>query len=246
MKAYADRHGYDFHADCSEISAPARSPMYGAGVEGYLPIRGFVKLDLMLHFLDPEACRRDYDWVVWLDADMLITNPTIALDKWMKSPLVLPFDANGINATVIMARNMPLVRDLLWAANSAGRTMFLQHQWAEMEALRYFLQTPPYAGMCAYYSVKELCAMPDHTYPIPAVTVQKYEWTPGDFAVHFSAMSVEARVEYAKRWLRDYNCSDRGQKREIEPALTLPTHLLQMESGIVFGEPLKQTAVVDE
>lgn len=202
MQRYADKQGYDFVANVSDVHGPVRTPHWGEGVSGYIPIRGFIKLDLMLHYLDKESCRREYDWVVWLDADLLVTNVCIGLDDCMHArPLVVPFDANGINATVIMAKNQVLVRDLLWAANNAGRTMFLRHDWAEMESLRYFLQTPPYKDVVEYASVKHLCAMPPGVYPIPDVTRKKYEWEPGDFAVHFSALSVEKRTEMAREYV---------------------------------------------
>jgi len=201
MAKYAAKHGYDFHTDVSNISAPVRSPEWGAPVTGYIPIRGFIKLDLMLHFLDPESCKREYDYVAWLDADMLITDyeKPLPLNDW---GVVLPYDANGHNATVIVASKYRYARDFLWACNNAGRTMFLKHDWAEMEAMRYFLQTPPYSweGFAVYHSVAELCAMPPDVYPIPDVTRKRYEWTSESFAVHFSALSLELRVQMAKEW----------------------------------------------
>jgi len=201
MAKYAARHGYDFHTDVSNVVALARSPMWGEGVTGYMPIRGFIKLDLLLHFLDEQSCRREYDRVCWLDADMLITNYKKPLPP-NEREIILPYDANGHNATVIMVRNTARVRSFLWACNNAGRTMFLKHDWAEMEAMRYFMQTPPYWGpeLVDYVSVKTLCAMPPGVYPIPDVTRKQYEWADGDFAVHFSALPLEIRVQMAREW----------------------------------------------
>lgn len=201
MRKYADRHGYSFHADVSDISAPARSPEWGKGVDGYLPLRGFIKLDLLLHFLDSQSCRSEYDAVCWFDADMLVTNYDYRLPLSMAS-IVLPYDTNGMNATVILASQSRLTRDFLWAANNAGRTMFLKHDWAEMEAMRYFSQTPPYHHeFIQYHSVQTLCAMPPGVYPIPEVSRKQYEWTPESLAVHFSALDVPTRVQMAKEWV---------------------------------------------
>lgn len=207
-KKWADRHGYDYYADCSDVSAPSRSPEWRAKAEGYIPIRGFIKLDLMLHFLDSASCRKEYDWVVWIDADALITNYDVSLERWTKPgthDLVLPYDANGHNVTVIMARNTELVFDFLWACNNAGRSMFIKHDWAEMEALRYFLQTPPYFGMAGYYSVKELCAMPPDQYAphVPKRVSQKYEWSEGDWCLHFSALPLAKRIELASKYAEE-------------------------------------------
>jgi hypothetical protein len=197
---YADAQGYDYHADCSNLSAPNTLPWWGEKPKGAIPIRGFRKLDLMLYYLDPEKCGRQYDWVVWLDADLLVTNYAIPIAKWTdQTPcgLVLPYDANGHNATVIMAKNTDLTYDFLWACNNAGRTMFIRHDWAEMEAMRYFLQTPPYDYLATYFSVKALCGMPRGQYPIPGRVMDKYTWAPGDFALHLSALSLEKRIGIA-------------------------------------------------
>jgi hypothetical protein len=208
MAKYAKRHGYDFHADVSDVKAAARTPEWGKGYDGtYIPIRGFIKLDLLLHFLDPASCKREYDIVVWADADMLFCNYDIPISRWMTpdTNLLLPFDPNGHNATVIGCRNSVLVRDFLWASNNAGRTMFLRHDWEQMQAMRFFLETPPYAGMAKYVSVKEVCGMPPNVYPIPDVTRKQYEWEPGDLAVHFSALTLDLRVQMAKKWVVEYS-----------------------------------------
>jgi hypothetical protein len=215
-RAWAERHGYDYHADCSERTWPAHSPDWGAVAIGRLPIRGFIKLDLMLHYLDAELCGNVYDWVVWLDSDLIITNPEIPLARWTDdvapyarepngttsgADLIMPYDFNGNNATVIIARNTDAAYNYVWSSNDAGRTMFLKHDWAEMEALLRFREAPPYDGIVHAVSAKELCALHPGAYePLPKRRTAAYEWETGDFAVHLAALSLERRIELAQHY----------------------------------------------
>jgi hypothetical protein len=203
QKKYADAMRYDFHTDVSDIRTRATSAYEGWPQMPDVPLMGFIKLDLMLHFLDPDSCKREYEWVWWMDADCLPTTFEEPLPVGKEDELILPFDANGINFTVVGARNTNLVRDLLWAADNAGKTMFARHSWREMEAVRYFLQTPPYQDIASWYSVHDLCAMPNDVFAqhIPDITRKQYEWTPESLAVHFSAMRLEDRVRMAKEWV---------------------------------------------
>jgi hypothetical protein len=207
QRKYAERHGYDFVADVSNVAAKDEPTHFGQQSLGYLPLRGFIKLDLLLHYLDPVSCQREYDWVVWLDSDLLVTNYDIPISQWTEirennddGTLVLPYDANGHNATVIIANNNDLVYDFLWACNSIGRKYYLRDSWAEMNAMRFFAQTEPYNYLVLYRSIKELCGMPPNAYGIPRRVAAKYEWSKGDFAVHFSAMSTEDRAKFARKY----------------------------------------------
>jgi hypothetical protein len=203
QRKWCERHGYDYVTDVSNVADKDQPTHFGQQPLGYLPIRGFVKLDLLLHYLDPHSCRKEYDIVCWLDSDLVVSNYDIPLSRWMNTTehLLLCYDINGHNSTVIGARNTDLVFDLMLAANTIGRKYFLRDAWMEMNALRFFLQTPPYAGMVNYVSVKELCAIPPEIYGIPRRSVEKYEWASGDFACHFSAMGTEERARFARAFV---------------------------------------------
>lgn len=220
-KRYAQQWGYEYHADCSDTSYPNRSAEWGRGTEGYIPVRSYIKIDLLQHFLDPASCKREYDWVVWIDSDALITNYDIPITEWTNrvkpysrngdnrywcgADIIMPFDFNGNNSTVIMARRTDAAFDYLWAVNNAGRTMFLKHDWAEMEAMLRFRLAPPYDGIVQTYSAKELCAIPPREYPVPARTRVPYEWSEGDWCLHLSALHIDRRVELARRYADELN-----------------------------------------
>lgn len=197
-KAYAERHGYDYHADVSSKMDDYQN--YVTGKTERIPIRGFIKFELLLYFL------KDYEWVVWLDADLLVTNPAIPIEHFtMNVPhgIITGYDFNGTHTTVIMARNHPTVRKFLHACNSIGRRLFLNHPWHEMESFKHFAEQPPYKGLIGYRSAKELCAiLADEYVPFgnPLSVSGEYKWAPGDFALHLSALPTEKRVELAREY----------------------------------------------
>lgn len=209
-KKYADLHSYDYAIDVSNVQAKVRTPWVDDPKRKetiYAPLRTMIKFPLLAHYLDKEACRKDYEYVVWLDADVLITRFNLPLTIWINahsSPLVLAYDVNGLHPTVIMVRNCVETRGLVWACDNAGRTMWMNHDWSDIMALRFYLATPPYEYTAQYYSAKELCAMPPGVYPIPPDVRAEYEWTPESFSLHLSALDLKTRVAIATKWVEDY------------------------------------------
>jgi glycosyl transferase family (putative galactosyltransferase) len=192
---YARKHGYHFVADVSDIYETTTMQS----------IRGFVKLDLLSHYL----ATGKYKAVVWMDADLVITNKEHRLETIFGensdegADLCLGYDHNGFHSTVIFARNTPVVRDYLWAANNTGRSFFLSHPWHEMEALRYFAQTPPYDDLVCYHSAKELCPIlkPEYVrFGLPLDIGAEYGWEPGDWTMHLSALSLGRRERLAEHF----------------------------------------------
>jgi hypothetical protein len=206
-KAYCDRWGYDYHADCSHLHDRYFDPILQR--EERLPVKGFVKLDLLLHFLPR------YKTVCWLDGDLAITNHSIPIEQWLSlirkpAEILVPFDFNTHNATVIIARSTDLVWEFFWACNNTGRKLFLKHDWVEMEAMRYFSERPPYDKILAYESIKLLCPiLPQEYVPyVPLRMSQKYAWEPGAWSVHLSALPLERRVELAREYANNDSPSD--------------------------------------
>jgi hypothetical protein len=219
-RRWAEQHGYVYHSDCSERTASDRTADLGAVLRGRLPIRSFIKLDLLLHFLDADVCGATYDWVVWLDGDQLITNYEIPITRWTGglepyrrerdgrtsgADVIMPHDYNGNNSTTLIVRNTDAAFNYLWSSNDAGRTIFLRHDWAEMEAMLRFRLAPPFDGIVHTYSAKELCALhPGEYRPLPARRTAPYEWAPGDFSVHLAALPIPRRIELARYYSDTY------------------------------------------
>ena len=200
---YAQQHGYHFFADCSDLYGPRGARVNGAPNEA-VPLLGFVKLDMLCDWLPR------YKGVVWMDADMLITNPKVPLegffDRMSRHDVGVSYDHNGFHSTVIFARNTEKAMDYLWAANHIGRNFYAGDPWHEMTALRHFWQDPPYnEGFMHFFSAKETCPIYKPAYVkigLPEHIGKAYAWEPGDWTCHLSAHSLEDRVKMAQQWER--------------------------------------------
>jgi hypothetical protein len=201
MRRYADRHGYDFFHDVSDTMMPGRTPFInGAQPKPFVPLRYYVKFHLLEYFLDAQACGREYDEAVWLDADCLIANADRVLSDWT-GEIVTAYDCNGVHPTVIMARKTDRSRAFLWACNNIGRTLFQHHDWSDNECLRYFNAAPPYRDIITFYSAQDLCAMSPGVYPIPPAVREPYELTSHSWTLHLSALPLQQRVALAQQFL---------------------------------------------
>lgn len=192
-RKWCEKWSYDYYADDgTDVEDTAWLPCTGQYTKN--PIMGFVKLDLFLYLLPY------YKRVIWLDADMLVTN-------YEKNPvqaggdIIMPYDYNGHNATVIAAKHTDLVFDFFWASNNTGRKYFMNDNWREMNAMRFFSATPPYLHLIEYRSIKELCPIlgPEYAPYVPERVSAKYSWDPGDWTCHLSAFSLEKRIALAQR-----------------------------------------------
>ena len=135
-----------------------------------------------------------------------MTNPAFNIyDVFKAHPyndVILGYDWNSFNSTVICVRSTALARAYLWACNNTGRMLFLSHGWHEMQALKYFSQFPPYSEIVGYESCKKLAAiLPDEYEPVgvPRDVMEPYAWEPGDFACHLSALTLERRIALARK-----------------------------------------------
>lgn len=196
-RKYCDMHGYDYFADCSETKMVARSPFVDRPhPEGFIPLRYFIKFQLLEHFLDKDACGMDYETAAWVDADCLVTNYNRPLADW-PGEIVTAADINAVHPTVIIVRKSTRTRRFIWACNNAGRTLFQHHEWCDNECLRYF-DAALYKGIVTYYPAQDMCAQTPGLYPIPPDLRAEDEWTRQSWMLHLSALSLPERIERAK------------------------------------------------
>lgn len=209
QRKYCAKWGYDFHLDISDLWERAQGTKRNSPPGEMVPIYYKIKFLLFEHFLQPEKCGKEYDYVVWLDSDLLVTNYDIELECFFngmgnsqarcKRDIILTHDVNGLHATVIMLRRSPYTLGFVWANANAGMRYFMEDFWSDQLSMRMMLQTPPYSEMVRYESVKTLCAMTPGIYPIPEEARKIYEWDEKEsFALHLSALSMEKRIEIAK------------------------------------------------
>jgi hypothetical protein len=117
--AYCRRHDYDYLPAYRNL-CPTRPAVWS-------------KIPLLLEHLPR------YDWIFWLDADALILNGDVPLERLLEddADLIIGSDLNGINAGVFFIRNTPASVRLLEAA--WDRQELLHHVFQEQEAIRLTL-----------------------------------------------------------------------------------------------------------
>jgi len=214
-RKYCERQGYTYRLDVSDIYDHARSTKTNENKVEYLPIKYFIKFRLFTHYLDPDSCREEWDWVVWFDADLLITDYETPLEKFFNEKrqgtdapdstlgdIILTHDCNGLHATVIMMRRTAYTLGFAWANANAGQRYFQTDDWSDQLSMRFFLATPPYSYMVWFHSVRTLCAMVPDTYREPKRARQIYEWDEKEsLALHLSALPIARRIEIANEYV---------------------------------------------
>lgn len=124
----------------------------------------------------------DYDWVMWIDADAMVMNHTIRLERIIESALgqsnlIISRDENGLNAGVFLLKNCLMSHKFLEDVDSKKQE-FLSHRYPEQEAMESCL---PYCST-AY---------------VPSWVLNQFwcTWMPGDFIVHHAGGSVQDKVK---------------------------------------------------
>lgn len=215
MRKYCDKHGYGFHGDISDAYQSISSPeLYRPLAVAKAPIRYMVKFALMQQFMTPEICLREWDYVVWVDADCLVTNYDIPITKFINQgrastgvydpllgDLILAWDQNSLHPTVIMARCTTLMRGLMWELNGIGWRLFGTQEWVDNLSLRFAIATPPYQGAVWWHSARDLCAQHPGLYPMPKDVAKMCEWNEESWTLHLSALPIVKRIELAKEYI---------------------------------------------
>lgn len=167
-KAYCAKWGYDFKVHTS----------------GFDPSRPYSWSKIL--FI--REALKNYDYVMWIDADAVITNPEIPLDSLLclKEELVVGFDHTGINFGVFFLRKSDFANRLLdeiW-----NRTEYLKHPWWEQAAVRklqsedfldYHIKKSPIQGWNVEYSDTRF---------------GQNEWKDGDFVAHFMGIEMKEKL----------------------------------------------------
>jgi hypothetical protein len=156
------------------------------------------KLNFISQYLE-----KDYTSVLWLDADVLITNPkpiTWILDENPAADVFLTADVNGLNAGVILIRNTPWSKAYFYACRTHGKTLFGDRPNGEQQALQHFSSAYPYAGIVHYVPQRELNSYHAGAYDYPNCRLAS--WQQGDFALHLPSLPNEDRILILKQYIK--------------------------------------------
>ena len=150
----------------------------------------WTKIDMVREFL---ASPEKHDAVIWMDADLAITNPEADSLFGIGSEITLSADINGLNAGIFFARNTPEVRRYFHAVGTHGKTLFGDKVTGEQLAMQHFASHFPYGGIIAYVAQEHMNAYWPGAYEQP--DSEDSPWKPGCFALHLPGMPNERRVE---------------------------------------------------
>jgi hypothetical protein len=183
--AYCDRHGYTW-LPCTD------------GFDSSRPV-AWSKLMFLRRYLP------DYDWIMWSDADSLITNPVQRIETLIRTnaDLLLTKDKIGINSGSF------LIRNCLWAQ------LFLDEAWAIPAHPSYRREYDPLTDRLwenrAFWMLLRHFHHRCHTRILPQRAINSYlpgldqtsprgAYAPGDFVLHLAGVNHDARL----RVLADY------------------------------------------
>ena len=174
-----------------------------------------------IHFLRQILPR--YDWVMWSDADSLITNPAISLGTLVDQPadLLITRDQNGVNTGSFLIRNSPWSRrflDQAWEIPSTPGYKARYELWTDrMWENRAFLIL---LGLheCRRHS-RILPQRSLNSYP-PELTAAGPDSAhrPGDFVIHLPGIDNAARLSLLARYADHDAARANAAKSRAEPA----------------------------
>lgn len=124
----------------------------------------------------------DYDWLMWIDADAMVMNHSIRLERiidgaYENAHLIITRDLEGLNAGVFLLKNCTESYKFLDEVDSEKKE-FLDHRYPEQEAMQYCLHHLGTAYVPMWLLNQFWCT-----------------WMPGDFIVHHAGGSVEDKVK---------------------------------------------------
>lgn len=175
-RRYADLHGYDFIVS-TQVADPSRPAAWSKILEvrKHLP---------------------NYDWLLFIDVDTLIMNPTVRLEDVAdeKVDQVIAADHNGINSGVWLVKNSEwsmFFLDELWAQEHLVKGPYLFHY--EQRAFHHLFQTEPWSKQGSVRGRQQYAgaaAVREHSKIVnQCVFNSLLPWyVSGDFVVHFAGL----------------------------------------------------------
>lgn len=179
QEAYALRHGYTRITDESV----------------YDPNRPFAwsKISLLQKYFS------QYDFLVWMDADVLIMNPEIKFETFINmmkpdSFMFLGHDLNNLNTGIFVIKNCPLAHEFL--EDVWNKTEYLNHVWWEQGAVIDLWKNSEkykrHMDILEYRHINIMNAFHPEIDP-------KVHWLPGDFCIHFAGIRTMSRLDKLQR-----------------------------------------------
>lgn len=151
----------------------------------------------------------DYDYLMWIDADVLITNFDRKIEDFIElmNPdtfLLMCEDLNGLNAGVFIIKNIPRAHEFLkdvWSTNNDSP------YWEQASIVHHL---PKYQDGVQIIPREYSVIMNAYG---PFIDKEHY-WQPGDFCIHFAGIhDLEPLIVLQDAYLRAQSHHPDGEKR---------------------------------
>ncbi len=160
-RAYAARHGYDllFRDDFDYAKTPL----------------GFERVEMVLDHL------KDYDWMLYTDADAIITNPAVRVEDLIDEAydVIVSHDAR-VTGHVEVNNGVMLVKNTEWAHNLfrwMHQPKYHQHPWLSQQAIMDSINHGDGRSHIKLTHFRTFNSLWHSALP-------EYNWQPGDFVLH--------------------------------------------------------------
>mmetsp|Transcript_26268 Transcript_26268/g.83967 ORF Transcript_26268/g.83967 Transcript_26268/m.83967 type:complete len:381 (-) Transcript_26268:265-1407(-) len=199
---YAARHGYRL-IDASKLISKKRPTSWSK----VIAVRRALK---------------DFDWVMWMDADAIFTNPTVRIEDILPPrpedvDLVITKDWNGYNAGVWLMRNSTWGAEFLdrwWAWGDTITIPVSGTRSGDNDCLKALLKEPGVEGNVwlaeqssfnSYYLNHNLF-LKLMLRPWQIMHMMRALWVPGDFIIHLAGINNKMKhvVKIIERVQREY------------------------------------------
>lgn len=146
----------------------------------------------------------EYDWLIWCDADTLITNFNIKIESFLDDNyhFIVSTDLNGINAGVFCIRNSQqgrkYINDML-----EYRNYFIHEQdfiIKTHDVFKSIIKIVPQKTFNSY-------CFSDNIYKEVKNTKdslgEEGQWSPGDFLMHWAGTDTQQRLQLANKYIKE-------------------------------------------
>jgi len=221
-KRYCDKHGYNLYDDDGTKMPQLK---FKAGLppipDGYLPI-GYAK------FFSIKSALREFpttEWVFFTDTDVMITNLSIRLEDLVKDADDIHFmisgDLNGLNVGNFLIRNSEIgigfMNNILSSMPLYKHYYMFENQYIQDCLVgTHLTEQGVKNGGSLWNMVSRICPQRvlnsydysghpklKHRNPVD-IFGHNGQWMPGDFLIHWPAMTLEERLDIAAVYLEKY------------------------------------------
>lgn len=167
------------------------------------------KIKAMLELLNTNK----YDWCVWIDDDIYITNPSIPLEKFIQeygktAHLIIsaqkckPITSTDINTGLFFIKNSEWSKDLLQKIWDIGNNRYNKETGSfwEQSALAELMETKTYKDSPYIARIPARIIQSLLTLLFKGDTSDQGQWQPGDFAAHLAGANEDIRVWITKQF----------------------------------------------